>query len=1257
MLVSEAFKKDTLSKNTQIVPLVVIEKFVSQEPSFSWEDIPAVYQYEFLSTNNIEVDGNYFKPLLLQIPSIKQKVNLDTGKYQTSSVTLKISNMEYNNSPRLSESFDVLTNLVVSIYYKSQSCTTVQMPDGGSNGIPKAELDTTNGCPIAFSGYITKVSHNADEITLTIEDVSDKKINKNLPIARLGSTNNIPDKYKNSYYPMLYGKLENAPSIAMYEGDRFTLKSDYLNIATQDKQMSDYAQGFGQRRFGAVNVFNEQYSGCTKYANLYFETSGELDDMDYPIEFQGQSRQQYKINEDGSVSFLSNSMFNQVNRVEALFHGSPKNIVLKKNNSLIISSEGSFASGVQFIQEQGEDQYIETDEYRAISDKDYTTSINENHSSQYSFTNEGGGTNSHASNLTCLFSLQWDSGLSGAKYYKIVQNRINNIRIPTKGDAHYPSGLGYWDFDENYYFVGNTFDYLQINGGYGLQYGGHLSLLNTGRYQLESLISFSVDGDADTWQSAVTGNTYNIYYNPNAYFQFERNLSLDTNANGSLYNSIHNLPLIRFAHSDNALPSCGDGWSSMEFFTHDLTLGGQNNTFNSHAGGDITANIDLDIQEIEVMSIVNFDDVVEKNYYLNSEGRADEFLKNYQHTFINSDGESQNFTYTPSDYLINPADIVRHILVEECKIPNTSFDEDEFNEAWMACHGSIRHDYSVNKKINSLDLFSEISKSSMITPRIKSDGKIGFITTNKYYHYERDYIPARQIELDDIISYKLMLTPSNDIVSKLDVSYGYDYEQDKTLKTTDEILMSDSELFNLKIDVEDKYKNLDTKYIQDESSAIAFRNLKFHDKKSQHLQIELRLPLSYIDLETGDLVKIQELIDGIKAYGIDYTKTEFHLETLKYPIFQVIDIAKNIDFVTIKLHQLHALESYSNIAASGHLNNWYSGLGVDDADEDLPDDAIDFDTVEQFGFTSTSGFFIGANSEFSLGDHTFPSSYSRKIMFTEGYLGTDFVETLPSHWQILTYGLHERINLLFGYERFGLSSWDALIPEANSDGSGYGILTNGDTIKNFVALEIRLHNVEGYVGEEYILQLRNIKGSAFDDEYFDPEATLIEYPINSSEQEIKLGWVLSRAVNETIAGLPYAAFGAVALNLQLGMFPSSYYLWAGSDLNSLIFSHEFVLYPHINPLPDLELEYTAATLGNDLVDMQIEIPPNPFGDVNLDGLLNVMDVVMLVNQVLGSGDVLTDEQFNNADVNNDGMLDILDVVFAVSVILGNSEIP
>tara|TARA_Y100000593_G_C4125068_1_gene244573 strand:- start:110 stop:628 length:519 start_codon:yes stop_codon:yes gene_type:complete len=172
----------------------------------------------------------------------------------------------------------------------------------------------------------------------------------------------------------------------------------------------------------------------------------------------------------------------------------------------------------------------------------------------------------------------------------------------------------------------------------------------------------------------------------------------------------------------------------------------------------------------------------------------------------------------------------------------------------------------------------------------------------------------------------------------------------------------------------------------------------------------------------------------------------------------------------------------------------------------------------------------------------------------------------------------------------------------------------------------------------------------------------MEYPINSSEQEIKLGWVLSRTVNGTIAVYPHLwndIYGnlSVVFNLQLGMLPSPYFLWDSNDLNSLVFSHEFVLYPHINPLPELELEYTAATLGNNLVDMQIEIPPNPFGDTNLDGFLNVLDVVTLTDAVLNSSDVLTDEQFNNADVNNDGILDILDIVFVVAVIIGNQEIP
>ena len=51
------------------------------------------------------------------------------------------------------------------------------------------------------------------------------------------------------------------------------------------------------------------------------------------------------------------------------------------------------------------------------------------------------------------------------------------------------------------------------------------------------------------------------------------------------------------------------------------------------------------------------------------------------------------------------------------------------------------------------------------------------------------------------------------------------------------------------------------------------------------------------------------------------------------------------------------------------------------------------------------------------------------------------------------------------------------------------------------------------------------------------------------------------------------------------------------------------------------------------------------GDVNSDGVVNILDVVLMVNMVLGNG---YDEI---ADMNGDGELNILDIVFFIDVIL------
>ena len=52
------------------------------------------------------------------------------------------------------------------------------------------------------------------------------------------------------------------------------------------------------------------------------------------------------------------------------------------------------------------------------------------------------------------------------------------------------------------------------------------------------------------------------------------------------------------------------------------------------------------------------------------------------------------------------------------------------------------------------------------------------------------------------------------------------------------------------------------------------------------------------------------------------------------------------------------------------------------------------------------------------------------------------------------------------------------------------------------------------------------------------------------------------------------------------------------------------------------------------------------GDVNLDGSLNILDIVIIANIILGAA-----ESVPEADVNQDGELNILDIVSLANMIL------
>ena len=66
---------------------------------------------------------------------------------------------------------------------------------------------------------------------------------------------------------------------------------------------------------------------------------------------------------------------------------------------------------------------------------------------------------------------------------------------------------------------------------------------------------------------------------------------------------------------------------------------------------------------------------------------------------------------------------------------------------------------------------------------------------------------------------------------------------------------------------------------------------------------------------------------------------------------------------------------------------------------------------------------------------------------------------------------------------------------------------------------------------------------------------------------------------------------------------------------------------------------------------------NYYGDCNLDGSVNISDVVQLVNYILGNGDGSGVFSMLNADVNGDRNVNIVDVVEVVNMILNNELRP
>ena len=182
----------------------------------------------YISTGSINFDGNYYKPILLNIPSVKESMDFENRNYKISNSTLSVSNYEVGGSVFSDSLIDsdgnYIINARVDIYWKSQSATTI------------------DDCLNIYNAIIRRVSHDDKNVKLSLEDSTQKDLHKDVPVARLRDTNEVLSKYKLKPIPMVYGFVNNSPLIvreySQTDGTGIIIADDIGNPARPNLSVS-----------------------------------------------------------------------------------------------------------------------------------------------------------------------------------------------------------------------------------------------------------------------------------------------------------------------------------------------------------------------------------------------------------------------------------------------------------------------------------------------------------------------------------------------------------------------------------------------------------------------------------------------------------------------------------------------------------------------------------------------------------------------------------------------------------------------------------------------------------------------------------------------------------------------------------------------------------------------------------------------------------------------------------------------------------
>jgi len=102
------------------------------------------------------------------------------------------------------------------------------------------------------------------------------------------------------------------------------------------------------------------------------------------------------------------------------------------------------------------------------------------------------------------------------------------------------------------------------------------------------------------------------------------------------------------------------------------------------------------------------------------------------------------------------------------------------------------------------------------------------------------------------------------------------------------------------------------------------------------------------------------------------------------------------------------------------------------------------------------------------------------------------------------------------------------------------------------------------------------------------------------------------------------------------------------DNYSMLYTYEGEDHVPFSSGMNFESEYSADFLYEIVCDFSDSL----IGDINQDNILDILDIIMLINFIIGN-DIPNDNQYFLSDLNDDTVLNVLDVIMLLNLILGS----